>query len=378
MRSLRIAIASAGRFHALDLARELHRLGHSPRFYSYVPKRRAERFGLAGECHVSLFAAAAPMLAWSRLAPRLAPGPRQRAMNAALNRAVIARLQPCDVIIGMSGIFLEALEYAKSRFGARVWLERGSRHILSQDEILAALPGAERPSRYVIERELAGYALADRIVIPSEHVAQSFAGDRELRAKLFRNPYGVDLAMFPIQPSRPANGEFRLLTVGGWSRRKGGDLLVEAVRSMNGVRLQHVGELVDLAFPTDDARFVHLPALPQDQLARIYHQADAFVLASREEGLSLVLPQALASGLPVICSDRTGGADLGHTPALKDRIVVARHDDAQDLAAAIAGARQRLTVGPPLAPLGETDLQALSWSAYGRRYRDELLRDLGA
>jgi glycosyltransferase involved in cell wall biosynthesis len=113
-------------------------------------------------------------------------------------------------------------------------------------------------------------------------------------------------------------------------------------------------------------------------LARIYHQADAFVLASREEGLSLVLPQALASGLPVICSDRTGGADLGHTPALKDRIVVARHDDAQDLAAAIAGARQRLTVGPPLAPLGEADLQALSWSAYGRRYRDELLRDLGA
>jgi len=375
MRRLRIAIASAGRFHVLDLARELHRLGHQVRFYSYVPKRRAASFGLPDECHVSLLAAAGPMLAWERMAPRFAPLLRERAMNAALNRAVIARLQPCDVIIGMSGVYLEALAYARSRFGARVWLERGSRHILSQAEILAALPGAGGPGRYAIERELAGYALADRIVVPSRQVVESFERDGEAKAKLFCNPYGVDPAMFPLRAETRVHGSVRLLNVGGWSRRKGCDLLTQAVQRTDGVRLTHVGQLLDLGLP-NDAKFTHQPAVAQDRLSDHYARADAFVLASREDGFGLVLAQALASGLPIICSDRTGGADLAHTPALADRISVVPHGDADALAGAISDLRDRLSNGPPLAPLSAFDLEAISWAAYGRRYSDELLRDL--
>ena len=75
-----------------------------------------------------------------------------------------------------------------------------------------------------------------------------------------------------------------------------------------------------LVFPTDDPRFVHIDPVPQTELARFYAEADAFVLASREDGFGVVLAQALASGLPVICTDRTGGADLAHTPALAQRI----------------------------------------------------------
>ena len=51
---LRIAIATGGRFHVLDLARELDALGHEVQFYSYVPKARALQFGLPARCHVSL------------------------------------------------------------------------------------------------------------------------------------------------------------------------------------------------------------------------------------------------------------------------------------------------------------------------------------
>ena len=375
-RRLRIAVVGAGRFHVLDLARELDRLGHSVRFYSYVPTRRAAGFGLPAERQVSLLAAAAPMLAWARLAPRIAPGLRERAMNAALNRAVIARLQPCDVIIAMSGVYLEGLEFAKTRFGARVWLERGSRHILSQAEILASLAGVEGPSRHAIERELAGYALADRIVVPSLHAALSFERDPEAHAKLFRNPYGVDLAMFPRSVRQRPREPFQLLNIGAWSRRKGSDLLVEAVDAMEGICLTHVGEVVDRAFP-DGARFVHHPPIPQHQLSQFYAHADAFVLPSREDGFGLVLAQALASGLPIVCSDRTGGSDLAHTPALSDRISVFPNGDARALASAVSVLRDRLRNGPPLAPLLDSDREALSWSAYGQRYSAELMRDLG-
>ena len=174
--------------------------------------------------------------------------------------------------------------------------------------------------RLRLSRELAGYALADRIVIPSLHVKESFRRDPTAYAKLFMNPYGVDLEMFPTAQRHNSDKEFTLLFVGSWTLRKGCDLLVSAVARTPGVRLVHVGSIgSDLAFPTDNPRFVHIDPVPQTELARFYAEADAFVLASREDGFGVVLAQALASGLPVICTDRTGGADLAHTPALAQR-----------------------------------------------------------
>src|SRR5262249_5012377 len=207
--------------------------------------------------------------------------------------------------------------------------------ILSQDEILATIPGATRPSLLSIARELAGYALADRIVIPSLHVAESFRRDPAAHAKLFVNPYGVDLKMFPSSAQRhDSDKELSLLFIGTWSLRKGCDMLVSAIARTPRARLVHVGSIGrDLGFPTDDARFVHVDFVPQPQLRRFYAEADTFILASREDGLAVVLAQALASGLPIICTNRTGGADLAHTPALAKRIKVVPSDD---LAALVA------------------------------------------
>ena len=374
-RRLRIGIASAGRFHVLDLARELERLGHDVRFYSYVPRARVRSFGLKDQCHVSLLPFVLPLLAWERVAPRVARGLRERLMNYALNWAVIARLKPCDVFICMSGVYLEAAEFARRRFGARVWLERGSRHILSQDEILAGVPGASRPTADTIRRELAGYAAADRIVIPSSHVAESFARDVGAHAKLLQNPYGVDTAVFAM--SAPCQADvFTVLSVGGWSARKGSSLLAQAIAVLPNARLVHVGPILDAEFPSYDLRYLHFEPVSQGQLAAFYAQADVFVLASVEEGLSTVQVQALASGLPLICTDRTGGADLAHTAALRDRIRVVPHGDAQALASAIAEMRERLINGPPLAPMDEVDRQTLSWAAYGERYDRALQTDV--
>jgi glycosyltransferase involved in cell wall biosynthesis len=377
-RRLNIAIATGGRFHVLDLARELHELGHQVKFYSYVPRARARRFGLPDECHVSLLPLVLPAVAWQRLMPRLVPIIRERVLFALLNRAVMTRLHPCDVFICMSGIYLEAAHFAKERYGAMIWLERGSRHILSQDEILAAIPGAGRPSPLVIRRELADYALADRIVIPSHHVGESFRRDGSAYAKLFYNPYGVDLAMFPLRQKKAPDDPLSLLFAGTWCLRKGCDLLAAAVTRATGARVIHIGAIGDMDFPANDARFVHVDSVPQRELTRFYAAADVFVLASREDGLGVVLPQALASGLPVICTDRTGGADLAHTPSLAARISVVPAGDIGALAQSIAAWRDRLREQSNLPPLSATDRETLSWAGYGRRYRDELLSTIGS
>jgi alpha-maltose-1-phosphate synthase len=376
-RRLRISIATAGRFHVLDLARELSGLGHMVDFHSYVPKRRALRFGLPSACHRSLLPFAIPALALDRFAPVVQSSIREWLLYKSLNLAVMMRLQACDLFIAMSGIYLEAAQFAKRRFGAVIWLERASQHILSQDEILAAIPGAIRPSSLTIDRELAGYALSDRIVIPSLHVEESFHRDPAVYGKLFRNPYGVDLTMFPSVARHNYDDELSLLFVGTWSLRKGCDLLKSAIIRSSGTRLVHVGMIGDMAFPKGDPRFVHIDSVPQPELQKFYAEADAFVLASREEGLAYVLLQALASGLHVICTDRTGGADLAHTPALARRITIIPHDDLSALIEAVAELGQRRKAGVYLPPLADLDRETLSWKAYGRRYAEQIAADFG-
>jgi starch synthase len=360
----------------LDLARELHALGHEVRLYSFVSRRRAGAFGLARECHVSLLPFLFPLAAWERLLPKVGRLLRERLMYKALNWAVILRMRRCDVFIFMSGIYLEAAHAAKRRFGARLWLERGSQHVLAQLEILASVPG-ERPSALAIRRELDGYALADRIVIASTHVQESFRRDAASFSKLFRNSYGVDTNMFAQVRPKVSNCPIRLLYAGSWSLRKGCDLLTEAVRRVAGIRLVHVGSIGDYRFPQNDDRFLHIDSVSQLELRDFHTEADGFVLPSREDGFGMVLSQALATGLPVIGTDRTGAPDLALTPALSQRIIVVPHGDIDALANSIAALRDRLISAGPFAPLGEEDREALSWAAYGRHYSAELLRDFG-
>lgn len=371
---MRIAIASLGRFHVLDLARELDALGEQVRFHSYVPRKRAERFGLPPRCHRGIFPAVAPLLAWQHKAQKLWPAGQERAMALALDAAVAAQLEPCDVFICMSGMYLGAARHAKRRYGARIYLERGSQHILAQRRILKDLGAARTPTDFIVARELAGYDLADRIAVPSTPVVQSFLDEApQLQPKLFVNPYGVDLDLFPQREGPRPDGPPRVLFVGGWSLRKGTDVLERAIRALPGVHLTHVGGLVDRPFPQDDAQFTHVGPVPQWQLKDHYARADVMVLASREEGLALVQPQALASGLPLVCTTRTGGADLRLTPELSDRISVVPPDDADTLAQALSIALDRHRAWTPLPPAARAQL---SWAAYGARYRKNLYQTL--
>jgi glycosyltransferase involved in cell wall biosynthesis len=194
---------------------------------------------------------------------------------------------------------------------------------------------------------------------------------------LFRNPTGVSLAMFPFRGHKPASAPVSLIFVGNSSLRKGCDILTEAIRRVEGTHLTHVGAIGDFPFPTWDSRFTHIDHVPQPRLVQYYAEADVLALASREEGMSAVMMQALAAGLPIICTDHTGGADLAYTPALAARITVVPSGDVDALAVAIAAWRDRLRGGDPLPPLLEQDRQLLSWSAYALRHSDELLRAFG-
>jgi glycosyltransferase involved in cell wall biosynthesis len=182
--------------------------------------------------------------------------------------------------------------------------------------------------------------------------------------------------MFPARGPKEIGESITLLYVGTWSLQKGCDLLEATVSNIDGIRLTHVGAIGDFRFPQCPERFAHHNPVAQSELKHFYAAADLFVLASRQDGFGMVLSQALVSGLPVICTDHTGGGDLAEMPGFASHISIVPAGDADALAAAIRSWRDRLRGGDAPPPLGETERRMLSWAAYARRYNAELLRTI--
>lgn len=128
-------------------------------------------------------------------------------------------------------------------------------------------------------------------------------------------PYYSDLARFEaIAPTYSSDVTF--LFSGSLILRKGPDLLVEAFRKVlerhPNVRLLMLGEgpmesqLAGLL--RGDPRVEWLGFRDWEDLPDMYRRAHVLCVPSRHDGWGLVVPEGLASGLPVIASDRTGAA----------------------------------------------------------------------
>lgn len=116
--------------------------------------------------------------------------------------------------------------------------------------------------------------------------------------------------------------------------------------------------------------FVHIEPVDQFKLINYYAQSKIFVLPSREEGLALVQPQALACSLPIVCSMHTGGKDIGELVGLQHWIFEMEEYTVDALKMQILKALQfaeRKNVS-------ELNLKNLSWEAYGERYSEFLLK----
>jgi glycosyltransferase involved in cell wall biosynthesis len=126
-------------------------------------------------------------------------------------------------------------------------------------------------------------------------------------------PYGVDLAHFYPVPKQ--DNVFRVIHCGTISIRKGVHYLLQAFSEL---KLPHaelwlIGSMTDEIRPflaNFSAAVFHKGPFPESELYRYYGQGSVLCLASIEEGLAMVQPQAMACGLPVICTTNTGGEDI--------------------------------------------------------------------
>lgn len=363
-----INIASAHRFHLLDLARELETHGHEVRFYSYVPTNRALKFGLKKECSYSVFYIMLPFLALVKISKGSSWS--TKLLHRALDNYLSFFMKPCDVYIALGTVYKKSLISAKNKFGATTILEWGSKHIISQEYAITKNTNAKKQKKYFINRSLTGYQIADYIAIPSTHVKESFILNGIRTNKILVNPYGVDLKMFP--PTKLDNNSvYDLIMVGNWSYTKGCDLLIEYFKNHN-YSFLHVGSIKDLPFPNFKNMF-HIDPVDQSELKKYYSKARAFVLSSRAEGLAMVQCQALACGLPIVCSADTGGRDLRDILDDKKWIIEMNDFSVKSLNDSISKALKLADTQKGKRDYAGSAIENLTWKAYGDRYNHQLI-----
>ena len=365
-----INVASfGGRTHMLDLARELEKFGHTVRFYSYVPTKRAVRFGLKKESSYSIFWFAVPFLILFKL---FGHGKwREDLYYYCCDYFLSHYMKPCDVFIGQSPMHIKSIRKAKKKYHAITILERGISHVLHQQKVMLSIKATSKNMGSLhIKRDLKGYLYPDYISVGSEHVKRTFLQYGYPEAKIFVNNYGANFSFF--HPTKLLLEEaYDVLFVGQWSYRKGCDLIIEAVRKLK-LRLLHVGAILNVDFPKEEG-FTHINSQPEYNLIEAYKRARVFLMPSRDEGLALVQVQALACGLPLVCSQYSGGIDL--RGALNDTCYILEMKN-YTVEALVDCIRKALKLSETqdgkvrnIMDKGNT----LSFQAYGKRYNDFLL-----
>jgi len=315
---MKIIISVGGRFHAFNLAQQLLKCGYLERLITSYPKFEVKKYGIPPQKVGSVLIKEILERGWRKLPNFLSNlyNP-QYLIHEIFDKLASHQLENTDLFVGWSSFSLYSLRKAK-KMGAKIILERGSSHIIYQNEILKEEYKkfglkAQLAHPKIIEKELKEYDEADYISIPSSFVKRTFLGYGFSENKLIQVPYGVDLSNFRQVPKN--DNVFRVVFVGGMTLRKGVHYLLQAFSELNlpNSELLLIGSINDEIkpfFKKYSGKFKHLGHIPQKELYKYYSQGSVFVMMSIEEGLAMVQPQAMACGLPVICTTNTGGEDI--------------------------------------------------------------------
>lgn len=313
---MRVLVSVVGRFHAFDLANQLQKAGVLYKLNTTYPKNIAKRWGIIEEnINSNVF-----LEFLNRYFIRFFPFFTSFFLIFIYRKQAksnIRFLSNTDVLISWSGASLEAIIEAK-KLNKITILERGSSHYNYQMKILSdeflKFNKVFKPNYEAWQRELLEYELADYVMVPSTYVKRSFIEQGFSEKKILLNPYGVDLSSFKQIEKRDAI--FRVIFAGGLSFRKGAQYLLQAFYELDlpNSELWHLGtvteEIQPLVEKFQSEKIKYLGHKPQNDLHKYYSQGSVFVIMSIEEGLALVQPQAMACGLPLICTTNTGGEDL--------------------------------------------------------------------
>lgn len=314
--------------HLYDLAKALHETGSLECFYSGYPRWRLRAVeGLPVRTH-SLRTLVT--YSWMRLPLALQPDAARlfRWQDEGFDTVVAKDLRKGDGewLHAMPGQSRKTFEQGR-RLGLRTVLNHASGPVSLQLKILEAeyrksglaLGRFHAFDEAYFEQERREYALADYHCAASSVVKSQLCETGIPADRILVVPYAADEALFHKGPARKQDCRpYRILFAGQLTLRKGLRYLMESfasVRTELSAELRLFGPMKpDFSAALRDS--LKAPgvfwggAVSQQVLADEMRNADLLVLPSLEEAFGLVVPQALACGLPCVVTDNVGAKDL--------------------------------------------------------------------
>ena len=295
-----------GVVHTLHLAENLHRLGHRVHVFAlgdpdagfYRPLRAPHTIlpGPGGDGSLEERVATSMETLAAGLSARL----RGRFDLVHAQDCIAARAGVA--VAGPAGLPVIRTVHHVEDFVSQSLVECQRHSILDPDQVL------------VVSRDWRR-RLREEFGVDAEVVTNGVDGPR------FARPSSVDGS--DLRARIGARGRFLFLTVGGIEPRKGSLELVEALAKVRTVvsppplvavvgghsfqdhrsyRQRVQDRAAQLGVPVGEA-VVLLGTVPEEELPRWYHTADAFVFPSNKEGWGLALLEALAAGLATVTTD---------------------------------------------------------------------------
>ena len=381
---MKVVVAAGGRFHALHLAHQLEKRGVLKKLYTagytskdkdYVSKHFVEqnnKFKFLS--HFFLKFRFYKFFNKSKLHVFL-----DNIFDKWLSKKIEKDGQ-IDIFVGWANYFLISFEKIK-KSGAKIIVECGSTHILEQQKLLQ-----EEYEKFGVkyspidknnlEKILKEYEVADYIMTCSDFTYQSFINQGIDSKKILKVPYGVNLDFFK-NLNLKKDEKFRVICVGLMSLRKGIPYLLKAWKKLNlpqeKTELLLVGNLQkDLQFFLKDfdlpKNVVFTGGVSSDVLLGFYSKSSLFVLPSIEEGLSMTIAEAMACGLPVICTTNTGGWEL--IKHEKDGFIIPIRD-VDILVEKILLCYQNPGLSKEIGLQAKIKVQNFTWNNYGEKVFEE-------
>jgi len=319
---MKVIISVGGRWHAFNLAQQLLKRDYLKFIITSYPRFITRKWGLPDNKVKSVFIKEILERGWRKLPQfiQIIYNP-QFFLCDLFDKLASQKLEECDIFTVWAGFGLNSFKKAKS-FGAKIVLECGSSHInysqkiLKEEyEIFGIKPGFDVLAHpKIIEKILKEYEETDYIAIPSSFVKRTFLENNISESKLLTIPYGVDLANFRQIPKD--DNVFRIIFAGTICLRKGVQYLLKAFKELNlpNSELLLLGnispEFIPILEKYKNVQNIKIKKASHFELYKEYSQGNVFVLPSIEEGFARVILEAMACGLPVICTTNTGGEDI--------------------------------------------------------------------
>ncbi len=288
-----------------------------------------------------------------------------------------AAILASDVVIGFdtsSWILIERCKQLKRPFILDVSIAHPAEKAKVYTQIATQYPGwsfaIKHKSNALISLEQQELEQANAIVVASSFTKQTLIKQGISDQAISVNPYGVNASLF-FPSIKAASTKINFVFVGLVDARKGVPLLLDVWKQINkdeatltliGPVSSSIKTMIETAHPDVEVK----GKIPFAELNATLSRYDVLVFPSYFEGFGLVVPEAMACGLPVITTTATCGADIidnGFNGLVIDVGSVTALFNAMQ---SIINRRYNLS---EMSKRAREKAMQLSWDAYGERWK---------